>query len=123
MLFFLSLCACRLSSILSHFLGKSLLDGISPLEQVDRMCSVLGTPTEEDWPGFRDLENAKELVFPQQPKNLLRKFIPTLTDGNFSLLTRMFSFNPANRMTASQAKAHEYWQQDPLPDEHLLLDW
>jgi cell division cycle 2-like protein len=99
------------------------LDGCGALEQVDRMCSVLGTPTEEDWPGFKDLENAKSLVFPPQPKNLLRKFIPDLTDGNFSLLTGMFVFNPANRMTAFQAKGHTYWQEEPLPDEHLLLDW
>jgi len=111
--------ACIISEL---FLGKPLMDGICPLEQVDRMCSVLGTPSEEEWPGFKELTNAKDLIFPSQPTNLLRKFIPDLTEGNFSLLTALFIFNPSNRMTATQAKVHPYWKEEPLPDEHLLLD-
>jgi serine/threonine protein kinase len=111
-------CACIFSEL---FLGKPLMDGISPLEQVDRMCTVLGTPSIEDWPGFTELQNAKDLVFPHQPDNLLKKYIPDLNEYNFSLLTAMFNFNPHKRMSAQQAKTHGYWAQSPLPDEHLLL--
>jgi len=110
--------ACIFSEL---FLGKPLLDGISALEQIDKMCSVLGTPSLEDWPGFTECPNAKDLVFPHQPDNLLKKYIPDLTDQNFSLLSQMFIFNPKKRMTAQQAKEHPYWKENPLPDEHLLL--
>jgi len=103
------------------FLGKPLLDGISALEQIDKMCSVLGTPSLEDWPAFTSCPNAKDLVFPNQPNNLLRKYIPNLTDLSFSLLSEMFIFNPEKRLTAANAKLHGYWQENPVPDEHLLL--
>jgi serine/threonine protein kinase len=110
--------ACIFSEL---FLGKPLLDGIRPLEQIDKMCSVLGTPSQTDWPGFQDCPNAKDLVFPHQPDNLLRKYIPDLTDHSFNLLTQMFVFNPEKRVTASVARAHPYWTEEPLPEEHLLL--
>lgn len=37
--------------------GKPLFDGQGEIEQLDKICSVLGTPNEDVWPGIKQLPN------------------------------------------------------------------
>ncbi len=37
--------------------GKPLFDGQGEIEQLDKICAVLGTPNEEVWPGLKKLPN------------------------------------------------------------------
>jgi len=104
------------------WLTKPLLDGISELEQIDKMCSVLGSPTESNWPGFTTkYPNSKDLIFPHQPDNRLKKEIPGLTDFGEDILSKLLTYNPEKRMTASDAKNHGFWEEAPLPEENLII--
>jgi hypothetical protein len=41
-----------------------MLDGISELEQIDKICTVLGSPNEKLWPGFSNYPNSKRTLLP-----------------------------------------------------------
>eukprot|EP01124_Arcella_intermedia_P014227 TRINITY_DN2062_c0_g1_i2.p1 TRINITY_DN2062_c0_g1~~TRINITY_DN2062_c0_g1_i2.p1 ORF type:complete len:152 (-),score=9.98 TRINITY_DN2062_c0_g1_i2:17-472(-) len=111
-------CACLMTELI---LGKALLDGTSELEQIDRMCSVLGSPTPDNWPDLLSLPNAKSLCFPQQPHNLLKKHVPNLTESAYHLLEKLFSYNPGSRLSALEAFEHQFFEEEPLPAKNALL--
>lgn len=95
--------------------GKPFLDGTSELEQIDKMCEVLGSPSEKKWPGLNRLEISRKLTFPNQPLNKLRQFIPSLDDEAFLLVSLLLRYNPETRISAKEAIAHAYFRTAPLP--------
>lgn len=104
-------------------LTKPLLDGITELEQIDKMCSVLGSPNETIWPGFKTkYPRSADLIFPHQPLNRLKKEIPGLTDLGNDILTGLLTYNPDNRITAKAAIEHQFWKENPLPASKLIIE-
>lgn len=57
-----------------------LLPGKNELDQVHRICNLLGSPTERIWPGFENLPNFKSIKLPHQPLVLL--FIKCFVEKN-----------------------------------------
>jgi len=57
--------------------GRPFLDGTSELEQIDKMCEYIGSPSVEKWPGLKSLEISKRLQFPDQalPLTLLNSIL------------------------------------------------
>ena len=53
---------CILAELL---LGKPLFPGQSEFEQIDKIVSVLGTPNDDTWPGFKKLPNADKIQLKQ----------------------------------------------------------
>lgn len=41
--------------------GEILFMGSKELEQIDAICKIMGTPTEKDWPGVKDLPAMKQV--------------------------------------------------------------
>ncbi|VDO71313.1 unnamed protein product [Haemonchus placei] len=53
-----------LGCILAEFVNASaLFPGHSDLEQISRIFSVLGTPSEETWPSWNTMPDATKLIF------------------------------------------------------------
>jgi len=108
--------------------GKPVLDGTSELEQIDKMVTLLGSPSDKSWPGFDKLPHAKELIFPKQPTNRIRKFIPNHSDNTYDLLNKLLTYDPVSRISSTEALNHPYFSEEPLPapmgtmPEILLLD-
>ena len=73
---------------------------------VDRL---LGTPTEDIWPGVTKLRDWHE--FPQwKPNpNALARVVPELDADGVDLLTRMLIYDPSKRITAKEALRHPYF--------------
>jgi cyclin-dependent kinase len=94
---------------------KPLFAGNNEEEQLQKIFQIRGTPTEEDWPGFKELP-----LFPQEgqiqhkPKSLADK-VP-LCEAGLDLLDKMLQSNPNKRITAKQAMAHPYFKDVP---EHI----
>lgn len=42
---------------------KVLFQGTSELDQIDKIFKVMGSPTEDNWPGFRKLPNVQKVRF------------------------------------------------------------
>jgi len=94
--------------------NRVLFDGSTEIIQLGKIFSILGVPTVSSWPGFSDLPHAR--LIPQgNGSNVLRRYVPSLSDSGFDLLTKLLSLNPQNRISASEALSHPYFSEYPLP--------
>jgi len=109
---------CLIAELLS---GKPLLDGTSDLEQIDKMCTTLGSPSKQNWPSLMTLPNAKSLIFPNQPSNHLRKYLPNLSDHAYNLINRLLTYDPVKRIKSFEALEHAFFYEEPLPTRSALL--
>ncbi|MCJ1420186.1 hypothetical protein MMC32_006543 [Xylographa parallela] len=103
--------------IFGELLSKDpLLQGKNEVDQLSKMFELCGIPTEETWPSFRRLPNAKSLRLPRTSQTVgavIRAKFPFLTNAGTSLLTSLLSLNPALRPTATEVLAHSYFKEDP----------
>lgn len=146
-------------------LKEPLLQGKNEVDQLSKVCSFIpflihsfipsfslfviactnalkifelcGIPTEENWPGFRKLPNAKALNFPRNRQTYnsllsplkivfieltlhsigshLRTRFPLLTSSGVDLLSRLLTLDPSQRITAEEVLRHPYFKEDPKP--------
>ncbi|PIC45381.1 hypothetical protein B9Z55_005419 [Caenorhabditis nigoni] len=105
--------------IMAEFiLLKPLFPGRGETEQIKKIFMELGTPTESIWPGVTELEGWKTLTFEKYPYNQLRKrFLAgrLLNDTGFKLLNGLLTLDPKNRVSATKALDHEWFEEEPHP--------
>ncbi|KAI9750591.1 MAG: hypothetical protein M1815_001708 [Lichina confinis] len=105
-------------------LKEPLLQGNNEVGQLSKIFELCGIPTEQNWPGFRRLPNARSLRLPSNSQNIgsvLRAKFPFLTSSGASLLTSLLSLNPSRRPTASDVLAHAYFKEDPKPKSSAMF--
>jgi cell division cycle 2-like protein len=111
---------------------KPLLPGQSELEQLDRIFRITGTPTNDSWPGWASLPNAKDLARgkTRSPANLRQELslgltpfsgAPFLSDAGLDLLRRMLTPDPARRISAADALRHAWFEESPAPADQRLM--
>jgi cell division cycle 2-like len=94
---------------------EPLLAGKSEADQLSKIFSLVGVPTEETWPGFRRLPNARGLRLPSKSISSIRPQFPLLTNAGVDLLTSLLSLDPLARPTASEMLAHPFFAEAPRP--------
>lgn len=103
--------------IFGELLSKDpLLQGKNEVDQLSRIFELCGIPTDDTWPGFRRLPNARSLKLPKNPVaqgSVLRSKFPFLTSEGSKLLTTLLALNPAKRPSADEVLASEYFREDP----------
>ena len=101
---------CILAELL---LRVPYLPGQSDIEQLSRVFTARGTPTDETWPGVSDLPDY--IAFQPQPVQPLRELFTAATDDTLSLLNACLTMNPAERISAQAALEHAYFTSEPPP--------
>eukprot|EP01133_Synstelium_polycarpum_P004041 gene4041-4683_t len=109
---------CIFAEIISR---DVLLPGSSEIDQLDKIFKLLGTPNETIWPSFSKLPLVKNLNLIPQPYNNLRTRFPHITDHTYDLLSRLLTYDPAKRITASEALQHPYFSENPPPRDPALM--
>ena len=111
--------------IFGELLTRSpLLPGKNELDQLARIFELLGVPTDESWPGFRRLPNARSLTFPKTAGttgSLLRARFPLLTRAGVDLLAELLRLDPAARIDADAALGHPFFREEPRPKREEML--
>lgn len=69
---------------------------------------VLGTPTEEDWPGVTTFPDYKP-SFPKWQRSYSNPLVTSLDEDGLELLDQLLVYDPAGRMSAKQAAIHPYF--------------
>jgi cell division cycle 2-like protein len=105
---------------------EPLLQGRNEVDELTKIFELCGVPTEQSWPAFRRLPNARLLRLPSNPNpqssgSVIRARFPLLTAAGVALLNGLLSLDPARRPSAREMLAHEYFQQDPRPKQEALF--
>ena len=87
---------------------KPLFPGDSEIDEIFKIFRVLGTPTEEEWPGVQSFPDFKP-SFPKWQRNYSQPLVPGLDDEGLDLLDGLLVYDPASRISAKQACAHSYF--------------
>ena len=96
---------------------QAIFPGDSELQQLLHIFKLLGTPSEDLWPGVSRLRDWHE--FPQWRPQDLSKVFPKLDEAGIDLMKKMFDYDPAQRITAMDALHHSYF--DDLDKEMVDL--
>ncbi|XP_033097681.1 cyclin-dependent-like kinase 5 [Anneissia japonica] len=88
--------------------GRPLFPGNDVEDQLKRIFKLLGTPTEETWPGVSKHPDYKP--FPIYPMSMsLANVVPNLSSKGRDLLQHLLICNPNLRMSAEDGLQHSYF--------------
>jgi cell division cycle 2-like len=104
---------------------EPLLQGRNEVEELTKIFELCGVPTDESWPGFRRLPNARSLRLPKAAGaaggSRVRARFPLLTTAGSALLAGLLSLDPVQRPSAADMLRHEYFSQDPKPKHEAMF--
>jgi len=87
---------------------RAMFPADSEIDQLYKIFQTFGTPDDTVWPGVSSLPYYKK-TFPKWSGNHLSYFVPGLEPSGLDLLTKMFIYNPADRISAKAALNHPYF--------------
>uniref|UniRef100_A0A5F9DRZ8 non-specific serine/threonine protein kinase n=1 Tax=Oryctolagus cuniculus TaxID=9986 RepID=A0A5F9DRZ8_RABIT len=101
---------------------RPLFPGTSEVDEIFKICQVLGTPKKSDWPEGYQLASSMNFRFPQCVPINLKTLIPNASNEAIQLMTEMLNWDPKKRPTAGQALKHPYFQVGQVlgPSAHHL---
>lgn len=104
---------CILGELLSL---EPLFPGTSDIDQLSRLVKVLGSPTEENWPGCSNLPDYRKLCFPGDGIPVgLKNHVPNCSESVFFILERLVCYDPAARLNSEELLENKYFVEEPIP--------
>ena len=99
---------CILAEMLT---GKPLFTSRSSFDQLLVIFRVMGTPDEETWPGVTGFKHYTQQLPMWKPVSLPNLF-PACSVECVDLLGQLLSLDPAKRLSAKQALAHPFFNEN-----------
>jgi len=96
-------------------LQKPLFPGRDERDQMERVFSVCGSPTEQRWPGVSSLPYFRHLSPEPQHPDRLRQHLRSLDSSAADMLCQLLALDPPRRMSAKAALDHDWFWKDPMP--------
>ncbi|KAL1396474.1 hypothetical protein pipiens_002683 [Culex pipiens pipiens] len=88
---------------------RPLFPGSSEVDQLFKICSVLGTPDKLDWPDGHKLASSIQFRFPECPKIPLESLVTRAGTSAIQLLEDSLQWDPEKRPTAQQSLKYPYF--------------
>ena len=98
---------------------RPLFPGDSEIDELYKIFRILGTPTEEIWPGVTKLPDYKP-QFPGWKSTDISLVVPGLDALGLDLLKQMLIYEPSKRISAKKALKHPYF--DDLEKSFFEID-
>ncbi|ORX37204.1 kinase-like domain-containing protein [Kockovaella imperatae] len=95
------------------------LPGETDLDQLKRTFEMMGTPTDDEWPGHKELPDYHPTAM--HPKQPWWTIIAPLGAEGVECVREMLKYDPKARLTAEQALQHRFFSVLPRPTAPRLL--
>lgn len=92
------------------FTLRPLFPGLSEPDEIYKICSVIGTPTENSWAHGLQLAGAMNYQFPQLPGVNLSTLMPAVSEPAVNLIRSLCSWDPLKRPTVAEVLQHPFFQ-------------
>ncbi|XP_049438082.1 cyclin-dependent kinase 16-like isoform X4 [Epinephelus fuscoguttatus] len=90
--------------------GRPLFPGSTVEDELHLIFRILGTPTEETWPGITTSEEFKTYNFPRYHAEPLVNHAPRIDNDGHDLLSVLLQFEAKKRVSAEDALRHSYFR-------------
>uniref|UniRef100_A0AAQ4RHX7 cyclin-dependent kinase n=1 Tax=Gasterosteus aculeatus aculeatus TaxID=481459 RepID=A0AAQ4RHX7_GASAC len=90
--------------------GRPLFPGSTVEDELHLIFRILGTPTEETWPGITASEEFKTYNFPRYRAEPLVNHAPRIDNEGHDLLSVLLQFEAKKRVSAEEALTHSYFK-------------
>lgn len=97
---------------------RPLFPGSSESDQLYKICSVLGTPSQTIWPEGIRLAQQLGFRFPTFGPTSLETLIPMASESGISVMNAMMTWDPSRRMSTAKVLQHPYFEAAAVP-EHV----
>lgn len=98
---------------------RPLFPGQSENDQLQKICGILGTPRQADWPDGFKLAAGIGFQWPQYPPVSLKSLIPHASDDACNLMYMMMNWDPNKRLTVQQCLQHAYFASHIPPERSI----
>ncbi|XP_047444406.1 serine/threonine-protein kinase MAK-like isoform X2 [Mugil cephalus] len=88
---------------------RPLFPGNSEVDEIFKICQVLGTLKKSDWPEGYNLATSMNFRFPKCVPTSLRSLIPNASNEAIALMRDMLQWDPEKRPSAAQALRYPYF--------------
>ncbi|XP_051929533.1 serine/threonine-protein kinase MAK-like isoform X1 [Hippocampus zosterae] len=88
---------------------RPLFPGNSEVDEIFKICQVLGTLKKADWPEGHNLASSMNFRFPKCVPTCLSSLIPNASDEAITLMKDMLQWDPKKRPNAAQALRYPYF--------------
>ncbi|XP_078395278.1 serine/threonine-protein kinase MAK isoform X2 [Cetorhinus maximus] len=89
---------------------RPLFPGTSEVDEIFKICQVLGTPKKSDWPEGYQLSAAMNFRFPQCVPIHLKTLIPNASNEAIQLMKGTLHWDPKKRPNSGQVLRYPYFQ-------------
>uniref|UniRef100_A0A671VVN6 cyclin-dependent kinase n=1 Tax=Sparus aurata TaxID=8175 RepID=A0A671VVN6_SPAAU len=90
--------------------GRPLFPGSTVEDELHLIFRILGTPTEETWPGITTSEEFKTYNFPRYQAEPLVNHAPRIDNDGHELLSMLLQFEAKKRVSAEDALRQSYFR-------------
>ncbi|XP_026130864.1 cyclin-dependent kinase 18-like isoform X2 [Carassius auratus] len=89
--------------------GRPMFPGSTVKEELHLIFRLMGTPSEETWPGSTANEEFRSYLFPQYRAQALINHVPRLDTEGIDLLTALLLYDTRRRISAEESLRHPYF--------------
>nr|XP_016444292.1 PREDICTED: cyclin-dependent kinase F-4-like [Nicotiana tabacum]XP_033514720.1 cyclin-dependent kinase F-4-like [Nicotiana tomentosiformis] len=89
---------------------RPLFPGLSEVDEMYKICRVIGTPSKSEWARGHELASAINYQFPQIGGVHLSLLLPSVSEDAVNLIASLCSWDPFKRPTAVQVLQHRFFQ-------------
>ncbi|XP_010777680.1 cyclin-dependent kinase 18-like, partial [Notothenia coriiceps] len=89
--------------------GRPMFPGATVKEELHLIFRLVGTPTEETWPGISSNEEFRSYLFPQYRPQALINHVPRLDTEGIDMLTALLLYDNRSRVSAEASPRYPYF--------------
>ncbi|KAF6117893.1 cyclin dependent kinase 17 [Phyllostomus discolor] len=90
--------------------GRPLFPGSTVEDELHLIFRLLGTPSQETWPGISSNDEFKNYNFPKYKPQPLINHAPRLDSEGIELITKFLQYESKKRVSAEEAMKHVYFR-------------